>query len=56
MSQSEFFQQLQSRIVIEVSGDLSGVRCAVERVDMAANEEIGEVGSGKPEDLLLRIY
>lgn len=45
MSQAEFFQQLESWIVIEVSSDLSGIHGAVERGDVAVSEEITEVGS-----------
>jgi len=45
MSQAEFFQELQSRIVIEVSSDLSGIDRAIERGNVPASEEIGEVSS-----------
>jgi hypothetical protein len=57
VSQSEFSQQLNPWVIVEVFRDFSGIRCAVERGDMAASEEIGEVGSEMHEDCLsLRIF
>jgi hypothetical protein len=47
MSQSEFFEQLKTGVIVVVSRDLSGIRRMVERGDMVTSEEIGEVGGKK---------